>query len=632
MKRRNQHPAVTFFKRLFRDCGEGYIDLRFLPSGENLFIPLSKIDSIPNVLKKYKGQNAYFGVATRIKGNGTKDGILQIPALGVDIDFNGRSPKAVWKKLRDFQLRPSVIIKTGGGYHVYWFLKRPAAKDQIPEIECLLKQLASSLDGDMGATDASRILRIPGTLNLKRDRFPVHLIRFRPTRKYKISDFKFLSPRIEKSKHSAKPIAWADRVLLNGVSEGERNNTITKLAGRYVRKELSKIESLPILLEANRQFEPSLPEKEVIKILDSVNKTHIRKNANEEVDDKGIDYQLTTLADVYDYPEPTFLIDPILPQENLLILGGEPKVGKSFVAMSIAKAVLTGNPLWGKFPVKKIGAVLYIDLETSKPEFKKRFQSMKFDLNLPISFIHLPKKEVYLDKDVCLDALMTKIEEVNPLLIIIDSLIRIHEQRENESTGMSRVMKNLRKLVKSGTTLLVIHHHRKGEGPANQMLRGSSDIKAAIDIEYALTRKDQSLVFKSIGSRSKPVDPLALEMIFEEKNIEVRCHGAEVKNEKILSEIFKVLDEKKKTGIAETRRKLTERNVGIGQNSLRDILHDAANRKILLENIGPNGKKLYRLNPASGSRVHAPIYRGKPVKQRAAANSANVNSSILQVQ
>lgn len=621
MKRTNQHPAVTFLRRLFRNCGEGYINLRFLPSGENLFIPLSKIGSIPNALKEYKDQNAYFGVATRIKGNGTKDGILQIPALGVDIDFKDQSPKVIKRRLKKFKLKPSAIIKTGGGYHVYWFLKKPLTKERIPKIESSLRRLASHLGGDLSATDASRILRIPGTLNLKRNRFPVHLVRFRPTRKYKIIDFKFLSPKIEKSKLSANPIGWADRVLLNGVSEGERNTTITKLAGRYVRRGLSKLETKILLIRANRRSVPPLSKKEVKNILDSVNKTHQRKS-----EDKEIDYQLTSLADVYNYPEPTFLIDPILPQENLLILGGEPKVGKSFVAMSIAEAVLTGNPLWGKFPVKKTGAVLYIDLETSRPELKRRFESMKFDINLPISFIHLPKKDLFLDNDNCLDALMTRIEEVNPVLIVIDSLIRIHEQRENESTGMSRVMKNLRKLVKSGTTLLVIHHHRKGEGPANQMLRGSSDIKAAIDIEYAMTRKDQSLVFKSIGSRSKPVDPMALEIIFEEKNIEVRCHGTEAKNEKILSEIFKILDEKKKTGFAEVRRKLTERNVEIGKNSLREILHDAAKRKLLLEDIGPNGKKLYRLNPASGSRVHTPIYRGKPVKRRPIANS-----SILQV-
>ena len=621
MKGSNQHQAVTFFKRLFRNCGEGYINLRFLPSGGNLFIPLSKIGSIPNVLKEYKNQNAYFGVATRIKGNGTKDGILQIPALGVDIDFNGKSPKVVRRRLKKFKLKPSVIIKTGGGYHVYWFLKRPAAKDQIPEIESLLKRLAYSLDGDMGATDASRILRIPGTLNFKHNEFPVSLKKIDSKRRYKISDFSFLPSVKEKNRIHINPQGWADKYLAKGIPEGERNTTITKLAGRYVGKGLSKLETKILLIRANKRSVPPLSKKEVKNILDSVNKTHQRKS-----EDKEIDYQLTTLADVYNYPEPIFLIDPILPQENLLILGGEPKVGKSFVAMSIAEAVLTGNPLWGKFPVKKTGAVLYIDLETSRPELKKRFESMKFDVRFPISFIHLPKKDLFLDNDNCLDALMKRIEEVSPVLIIIDSLIRIHEQSENESTGMSKVMKNLRRIVNLGITLLVIHHHKKGEGPANKKLRGSSDIKAATDIEYALTHKDESLVFESIGSRSKPVDPVALEIVFEEGDIEVICHEAGVKNEKILSEIFKILDKKRKAGIAEVRRKLTERNVEIGKNALRKMLKDATSKEVLLEHTGPNGKKLYQLNSASGSRVHAPIYRGKPVKRRPIANS-----SILQV-
>jgi hypothetical protein len=40
-----EHAAIPFLKSLYRNCGQGSINLRFLPSGKNLFLPLSEIDS-----------------------------------------------------------------------------------------------------------------------------------------------------------------------------------------------------------------------------------------------------------------------------------------------------------------------------------------------------------------------------------------------------------------------------------------------------------------------------------------------------------------------------------------------------------------------------------------------------------
>ncbi len=70
--RKNEQPAVTFLKSLYQYCEQGFINLRFLPSAKNHFIPLSEIESIPAILETHKGENAYFGVATRGEGDGTK--------------------------------------------------------------------------------------------------------------------------------------------------------------------------------------------------------------------------------------------------------------------------------------------------------------------------------------------------------------------------------------------------------------------------------------------------------------------------------------------------------------------------------------------------------------------------------
>jgi len=164
------HPSVTFLKSLYQHCDGGFINLRFLPSKESQFIPFLEINSIPKILEPNKSQNAYFGVATRAEGDGSKGGILKIPALWTDLDvykLSDEQKAASRQRYKDFPLKSSYIIDSGGGRYLLWMLKEPASKEDIPRVEDLLKRLATHFNGDMNATDASRILRIPGSLNHK---------------------------------------------------------------------------------------------------------------------------------------------------------------------------------------------------------------------------------------------------------------------------------------------------------------------------------------------------------------------------------------------------------------------------------------------------------------------------------
>ena len=72
------------------------------------------------------GWGAYVGVAPR-KANlgrwarGGKADLLGLPAVFVDID----QPDGALDKLRDFDPLPSCIVRSGYGYHAYFFLDKP---------------------------------------------------------------------------------------------------------------------------------------------------------------------------------------------------------------------------------------------------------------------------------------------------------------------------------------------------------------------------------------------------------------------------------------------------------------------------------------------------------------------------
>lgn len=612
----SDHKAVTFLKSLYQHCEEGFINLRFLPSAKNLFIPLSKIDSIPAIIENHKGQNAYFGVATRIEGDGSKAGILQIPALLVDLDLYklpDEKKEESRQRYKNFPLKPTFVIDSGGGRYFLWMFKEPASRDEIQRAEGLLKRLASYFNGDPQATDASRILRIPGSLNHKYQHTPQVIIKdFHPERQYSPDDFEIL-PQLEateKEHKSSLPEGWEEE-LLEGVPEGERNNAITRLAGRYVGKGLSKSEALPILLDVNSRFKPPLKEKEVETCLDSVIKTHQRNHpyeADDEIQDKekrpSVNLRLTTLDDVFQYEEPKYLIDPIVIEGTVNVFGAYTGTGKSIITLSIIKSLLTRQPLWGKYPVLKAGPVLLVDEETPSGFLRERVEKMGFDISLPLYFLHF--QDVRLDRDDCFNALIQKIEEVKPVLVVIDSLIRIHRQKEDDATSMSKIVDRLRKIANSGTTLWVIHHHKKGEGPLSQKLRGSSDIPGGVDIEYALIPKDDYLVFSSVKTRTKPVSPIRLKMDVSETEIKLTYAGTE--EDEIIGAVIEILQDGREVGVKEIWEELKQHDYEIGENRLRKILNDAQGRGIKgrKTRVGRATKWVYQLDGFTSR--NSPIY------------------------
>ena len=99
--------------------------------------------------------------------------------------------------------KPNVIVKSGGGMHVYWTFERAIS---VPEWQVLSNALAAAVKAhgflcDTGCTiDAARILRIPGTFNCKLDiRRPVVLVGGRTGGDY-------LLARLEKSLEPYKDI------------------------------------------------------------------------------------------------------------------------------------------------------------------------------------------------------------------------------------------------------------------------------------------------------------------------------------------------------------------------------------------------------------------------------------------
>lgn len=188
--------TYTFFETLYKGSA-GVTNIRAISPGGKIsrdsFHPCDDFSWLSDLLKN-QNDNLFFGVATRDGKGGKKENIVEIPTLWVDIDFKETPQREADERLADFPLEPSAIILSGGGYHIYWLLKEPADFKAIPAVEDINKRLAAYFGGDLNATDASRILRVPYSLNHKYR--PARQVTIQgnihPERAYTLMDFDFL--------------------------------------------------------------------------------------------------------------------------------------------------------------------------------------------------------------------------------------------------------------------------------------------------------------------------------------------------------------------------------------------------------------------------------------------------------
>jgi archaellum biogenesis ATPase FlaH len=496
MRNTDKHPAVVFFKFLYQHCDGGFIDLRQISEASHViqnFIPVSEINSIPSILGTHKDRNCYFGVATRRDGDGSKDGILEIPAPWVDLDIYKLSDdqkKESRQRYKNFPLKATFIIDSGGGRYLFWILKESASREDIPKIENLLKRLAFYFHGDPAATDASRILRIPGSINHKYLHLPqVKLIESYPERQYNIEDFDSILPQIEGAINGEEkprlPEGW-ERDVLSGKKEGERNSALAQLAGRYFGKGLSRDETLLLCRGANSQYLPPLSDSEVITIVNSIWKTD-QKNHPDASNLSAKSFFLPTFSDIYDLDiKVEWVVEKLIPKQAVTVLHGKGGIGKTWLMLQTGSCVAEGISFCGLSTQKM--PCHYIDFENSLATLHDRAIVLGKS-GLQVWHISNPIPPPRLDSNE-----WVRYKELSSGFLIFDTLRASQLLDENSSKDMATIMMRLKELRDMGFTIVLIHHTPKSD---ERTYKGSTAIQDQCDHVLSLDR------VKNVGSEQE---------------------------------------------------------------------------------------------------------------------------------
>jgi hypothetical protein len=161
---------------------------------------------------------------------------------------------------------------------------------------------------------------------------------------------------------------------------------------------------------------------------------------------------------------------------------GDAGAGKTTFVTAACGHVAAGLPFLGRDVIQT--EVLILDRENSLPILQERLRRLGIQDGSALRIWGGHNKE-----PVPSPASPTVVEYVaacNPKpVIVVDSLIAFLECDENDAAEVRAFMSQLRRLADMGAAVIVLHHSGKGESARDY--RGSSDIKAAIDVGYLLT-------------------------------------------------------------------------------------------------------------------------------------------------
>jgi hypothetical protein len=523
--------VTEFLETLFSpDLGGSFIEVRLVKSGEARPMFFKSVDGVLKGIAKTKskqgGFNVYFGVCPRSCRKGTKDAVKAVGCLWIDLDakdLNGDKAEAL-KRLREFPYPPSTIVDSGHGYHAYWLLKEVieiTEPEDVILIESYLGALSDALGADRSAAELARILRLPGTFNVKDPSapMPVEIVLFEPKRRYNLIDFDDYLPigPPEQPQIENRP-GWIAESLAN-LRDGNRNVTFARIGGRLHHDGWTPDDILALLKP--HADKTGFPVVDLRKEIEGLCRRYPRPISS-PFPSPSMGETEAESRPMIALPLPTFLeqapveilwsLQGILPKEGAGIIAGPAGYGKSWTLQDLAIEVARGGKWLGQFPTSQ-GRVLYLDEESSPALLSHRLRKLLIPKEVSVDELDLHiavGQGLSFSQPASVDQLRALMADLRPALVIVDSLIRVHGAEENSATEMAKVFQAVKDLIREfGCAFLFADHQRKPNNFSTSLdllLRGTSEKAAFVDTLLSLRRKDGTLIVEHSKSRfAEPV-------------------------------------------------------------------------------------------------------------------------------
>lgn len=225
--------------------------------------------------------------------------------------------------------------------------------------------------------------------------------------------------------------------------------------------------------------------------------------------------RLMSIAEIEAMPPPEWLIEGLIPERGLVVPYGPPKVGKTFIVLSMALHIAAGMAWFGR-PVKQ-GVVVYIAGE-GLGGLALRIKAMRLRHEIPadVPFYIRPKAVNFREPTAVAElvALAREAAAGQPIaLVVIDTLARaMPGVDENSAQEVGLVIAQC-DLVKEelGCTVAPIHHTGKD---AERGMRGSNAIHGAVDATFRVKAagKGRVTLINEDQKDGEPAPPMTFNM------------------------------------------------------------------------------------------------------------------------
>ncbi len=248
--------------------------------------------------------------------------VHRVRALFVDLDGAPLEP------VLNFAMPPHVIVNSSiGKYHAYWLVSDCALQDFKP----LQQKLAASFGGDPSVNDLPRVMRLPGFYHCKGEPTLTTLRNIDPRPPYTVAqiiDGLSLIPAAQSANADALGGIYLPPDPDEPCPEGQRNNRLTSLVGRWIVEGKTQDELVALATGWNTRLLSPIPDSEVMTICASVRRTHERNHAQQPNSATGVPVSQS------DWEEPILFTEYATPEIPAWLLPGE--FGKFAAALATA--------------------------------------------------------------------------------------------------------------------------------------------------------------------------------------------------------------------------------------------------------------------------------------------------------
>lgn len=353
---------------------------------------------------------------------------------------------------------------------------------------------------------------------------------------------------------SSRPEAGLQVADGEKIGEGGRNDYLFRLACSYREKHgHTFLDLFGIVMAHNlNDCDPPLTPDEVRRIAMSAS----TYEAGEPEPTWGLPSERVALSDVPPIPDgadlaislgsllanppekPQPLVHGLIDCGTGIILGGQPNVGKSWLAFHLAVSVATGTPYLG-MPTEQ-GNVLVIDEEGHPWSNYQRFSMLLEGAGVTgrdIPIYLAMGKGLKLSDPIGAASVRRMVERYQPKLVVIDSLVRVNGGSENSSNDMANFFDVSKRMMQTyGCSILFIHHVRKPSlsdtDDVGDLLRGSTEIRAWPDTVIVArpgNTADEVRVDHVKARHSRRLDPFLVQMVIDDRAGVARfAHGGPV--------------------------------------------------------------------------------------------------------